>query len=425
MSAPLLQAVRGRILFPIGAPPIPNGVIVFQDATIVAVGDTCPLNDCLDLGDVALCPGLVNAHTHLEFSELACPLSPAGGFAAWIRRLIDYRRDRSTQLLDRALEHGTAEIVAAGGVAIGDIITRLDSPAPAGGYTGICTNVHMCNFLELIGLAEKRSGELCERADTYLRAGSWRPGRRGISPHAPYTVHPESIAQLVEVAASHSAPMAMHLAETGEELQLLRDRSGPLRELLQELEAWDPEAIRLGSRPLDYLRILARAPAALVIHGNYLQPDEWTYLTEHAQHMTVVYCPRTHRHFGHEPYPLARALGAGASLALGTDSRASNPDLSMLEELRQAIDSHPDVDPQQLLQMATWNGARALGLAHVGRLQPGYDATFLALRLPTAAGGSPTESLWHSELVIESHWYRGERINSNDLRWTLDPAKPA
>ncbi len=129
-------------------------------------------------------------------------------------------------------------------------------------------------------------------------------------------------------------PVAMHLAESREELDLLRDGTGPFQDLLDERSMWDPQAIPLGSRPLDYLRMLADAPRALVIHGNYLDDEELAFLGANRERMSLVYCPRTHAYFFHPPYPLGRALAAGVHVALGTDSRASNPDLSLLEEMR-------------------------------------------------------------------------------------------
>ena len=86
--------------------------------------------------------------------------------------------------------------------------------------------------------------------------------------------------------------------------------------------------------------MLADAPRALVIHGNYLDRDEHEFLAAHADRMSLVYCPRTHAYFDHPPYPLAELLAAGVRVALGTDSRASNPDLNLLGEMRHVARTH-------------------------------------------------------------------------------------
>ncbi len=125
----------------------------------------------------------------------------------------------------------------------------------------------------------------------------------------------------------------MHLAESPEELRLLSHGDGPFRDLLADRSMWDESAIPAGTRPLDYLRMLAAAPKALVVHGNYLSAEELQFLATHAASMSLVYCPRTHGFFEHSPYPLRQALDLGVRVAIGTDSRASNPDLSLLAEL--------------------------------------------------------------------------------------------
>ena len=132
---------------------------------------------------------------------------------------------------------------------------------------------------------------------------------RGISPHAPYTVHPGLLKRLVALAVEKKLPVAMHLAESREELELLATGTGPFRDLLVDRSMWDTEAIPLGSTPLDYLRTLAEAPRALVIHGNNLSDEEIGFLAAHRERMSVVYCPRTHAYFGHDPYPLEQNAG--------------------------------------------------------------------------------------------------------------------
>src|SRR5690606_12357758 len=100
-------------------------------------------------------------------------------------------------------------------------------------------------------------------------------------------------------AAARNLPVAMHIAESPDELELLRAARGPFRDLLEELGAWRDAMHPPGRRPLDYLHRLSAAPRGLVIHGNYLDAEETDYLAAHADQMAVVYCPRTHARFGH------------------------------------------------------------------------------------------------------------------------------
>ena len=187
----------------------------------------------------------------------------------------------------------------------------------------------------------------------------------------------------------------MHLAESREELELLRHGTGPLRAFLEEIGAWDATAIPSGSRPIDYLRLLASAHRALVIHGNYLDDEETAFLAANAERMSVVYCPRTHDWFAHRAYPLEKMLAAGVTVALGTDGRGSSPDLSLLGEMRFAARQHPAVPLDRILQLGTVLGAKALGRErHVGTLEPGKQADLAIVALPDRDAADPHELLF-------------------------------
>jgi cytosine/adenosine deaminase-related metal-dependent hydrolase len=216
----------------------------------------------------------------------------------------------------------------------------------------------------------------------------------GISPHAPYTVSPKLLKLLVSHAQQHNLPMAMHLAESREELDFLREGAGPFRQLLEERSMWDPNAVPNGSRPIDYLQMLAGAPRALVVHGNYLDFHELSFLGANRTHMSLVYCPRTHAYFAHEPYPLAAAATARVRVALGTDSRASNPDLDLLKEMREMTCAHSWLPPQDVLRMGTLAGAKALGRDRdVGSIAEGKVANLVAIPIQDNALAKPDDFL--------------------------------
>lgn len=365
--------LRARWVLPIEAPPIEGGYVAVVDGVIAEVSaNDLNRGPVADLGDVILLPGLVNAHTHLEFSGLTKPLgAPGMSLPAWIRAVIA-DRGRGDRDAAAAIAAGLCESAAAGVTTIGEIAT---SPAPCYQVEGLPRTLL---FQEAIGFSAGRvdsvASEMERRVDAAGRSA-------GISPHAPYTVNPQLLVRLVDLAIDRQLPIAMHLAESREELQLLRDGSGPFQELLAERSMWDDAAIPRGSRPLDYLRQLARAPRSLAIHGNYFDADEIALAAAHRDRMSVVYCPRTHAYFEHKPYPLASMLDAGVRVALGTDSRASNPDLNLLSEVQDVASRFPQIDPAALLRMATLDAAEALGFGDlVGSLTPGKRAEIKVMR---------------------------------------------
>jgi cytosine/adenosine deaminase-related metal-dependent hydrolase len=266
---------------------------------------------------------------------------------------------------------------------------------------------------EAIGFSRARALSALAAVEERLQSYHAANHAIGVSPHAPYTVSPTLVRMLVLLARRQQVPVAMHLAECEEELQLMLDGTGSLRELLESRSMWDGTAIPAGTRPLDYMRILADAPRSLVIHGNYLDHAEYAFLAERADRMWLVYCPRTHAYFAHPKYPLAALLDGGVRVALGTDSRASNPDLNMLAEMRHAARAHPDVSPDAILRMATLNAAEALGIAaDCGSITPGKLACFIAIPIPTGAKSvlGRQESFLTDDAAPTTCWFRGQPV---------------
>ena len=381
---------------------------------IVAVGKTPLAGPVEDLGNVAVLPGLVNAHTHLDLSGPAKPLGRQGmAFVDWLRLVIDYRRRlrlRKEPDCRLRLRKGPEESLRLGTTTLGDIVQPGSSVDPMDiEHSGVDTTA----FLELIAPTTDRVAPAIESARRHAdRTGTsdrWRPG---LAPHAPYSVHPELLRRAVRLSRARRIPIAMHLAESREEIELIGSGGGPFRDFLAQMGAWEKDLFRPGGRPLDYLHALADAHRILVIHGNYLDDEEIALLAEHAGRMAVVYCPRTHAYFEHDPYPLEKMLEAGVAVALGTDSRASSPDLSVLAEMRAVARRHPSVDRRDVLRMGTIRAAEALGRdGEVGSLEPGKRADLAIVALPDHNAADPYELLFDCEGEVVQTWCRGAPIS--------------
>ncbi|MFG0335264.1 MAG: amidohydrolase family protein [Maioricimonas sp. JB049] len=384
------QAARTRLqarwLFPVAGMPIENGEIEIAEGRIEYVG---PIRQGspLDLGNCAILPGLLNAHTHLEFSTIAAPLQPPRPFASWIGSVVQWRRERK-QPAAEAIRIGLEESARSGVTTLAEIATtgwedvRLSEGDPA-----------VVRFQELLGLTDQARAAQIETAESIAAAAKHDPHARfGLSPHTPFTVHPELYRRVLDIARDARLPVAIHLAETTEELQLLAEGTGPLVDMLRNFGVWQEGLFPPGSRPLDWLKPLADVPRALVVHGNYLKSDAIDWLAGHP-HVAVVYCPRTHAFFGHAAHPWREMLARGVNVTLGTDSRASNPDLNLWNELRFLADAHPDVPAETLLRLVTCNAARALGVdADRGTLAAGKAADLAIVKLD-GVGDDPWETL--------------------------------
>jgi cytosine/adenosine deaminase-related metal-dependent hydrolase len=259
--------------------------------------------------------------------------------------------------------------------------------------------VSAVTFLELLGRAEERVQPLMDLAKSHISAARAAANvYPGLSPHATYSIHPQLLRQACALSAAEQFPVAMHVAESRQELKLLANHVGPLVDLLAKLGAWIPSAIPPGARPLDFLETLQNAHRALVIHGNFLTTEEIEFIGARRDRMSVVYCPRTHAYFRRWLYPLAEMLRAGVRLAVGTDSRASNPDLSVLAELRQIARGLPRHDPAEILKMGTLSAAEALGIdAEYGSISVGKRAAFAVVPI-LERRYDPVEQVLHTDM---------------------------
>ncbi len=388
-----IERIVARWVIPVDQPPIEDGVVEIADGRIVEVGrrSGAPDDATLDLGNAALLPALVNAHAHLEFSDLAEPIEPAAPFTQWIRNLLAYRRERKLSI-GELVRDGLREAARVGTGLVGEIAAGDWQPAEiaaslqSSDFDGELPTV--VAFRELIGLLPEQAADQLELARRHidecrtLSDGADGIGNRGLtlrpalSPHAPYSVGLDLYHQLVDLARRESVPLCIHLAETPAELELLDRGTGEFVEMLSAFGIWQPGLVPRGLRPMDFLEPLANLDHALIAHGNYLSDDEIVWLGQHPN-VATVYCPRTHAFFGHGEHPWQKLLAAGATVCLGTDGSSSNPDYNLWSEL-QFLASRPGLIAQSPLpELATLSGARALGCeSDYGSVAPGKVAEF-------------------------------------------------
>jgi cytosine/adenosine deaminase-related metal-dependent hydrolase len=398
--------LRAAWVVPVSRPPIRHGFVRLAGAQIAEVGDGSPPagdGEVLDLGPVALLPGLVNPHTHLELTAYAGQLAPAP-FWDWISRLVRLRAAPGQLERERAgVRDGAWQSLRAGVTCVGDISRRnLAWPVLKR------MPIRKVCFAELLSLAddpprnpdELRAGLDAVEEDALLTAG--------VSPHAPYTVPAEHIRAAVALAHERRRPWCTHWAETPEEVAFLAGESVDLPPVLTAVMA------RCGvsaprQAPMAYLAsCTAGLGPGLLAHVNYVKHEEIAALAS-AGH-SVVYCPRAHRFFGHEPHPFMSLRRAGVRLCIGTDSSASNENLALLEELAvlgAAVGGA--LSAEELLRLVTIEAARALGLAAlVGSIEPGKQADLAAF--PCDAARDPVAALIAQPPKASAVWVAGERV---------------
>ena len=396
---------RARWILPIVGPPIADGWVECADGRVVAVGNGRPPGPAEDLterrGDVALMPGLVNSHTHLELSWLAGRVPPASSIVEWIQRLIAERGNGPAggpagAAAQQAVAAAVTRLRASGTALVGEVSNTLETlsvldNADIGGMVfhellGFMTPdpvSHVRNAFARLTEVEQR-----EHAFQWPEATNGRAARPPKAPprrrssivaHAPYSTSPGLFTEIAR--RKTEAPLTVHLGESSDEIEFLHTGRGPFRELLDQLEVFDPAWQPPACDPVEYLQRLGYLhDGCLIVHGTHLTPKDRATLCD--ANAVLVTCPRSNVWVGVGLPPVTRFYDEGLRVAIGTDSLASSPSLSMFDELAELRRIAPEVEAARLLESATKIGAEALGFPDYGTIVPGQRAVFAAVRLP-------------------------------------------
>ena len=340
-----------------------------------------------DFGNAVLLPTMANAHVHLDLSHLEGKLMQSADFTQWLKQVA--RARKVTVFEGRSVNKGIDQVIGGGATLVGDISVSGRS-AGALRRRGLGRSIVFC---EAIGLdpakADQQAGKLRAKIERLLRKATVRIG---ISPHAPYSVSPELFRRCVSLAKEYSLPMAIHTAETASEVEFLKRGTGELRQLLENYDllpkGWRPPGLT-PMRHLESLGVLNAQP--LLIHCNHVDMAEAETLAKLG--CPVAYCPRSNAFFQRDTNSLHLLQSAGVNVAIGTDSLASNSSLSMLDEIIFLKKQHPELRWDTIFQMATQNGAVALGVEQGGILATGLPANITAISLPPPEQQRPAEPL--------------------------------
>ena len=386
-----LTLLTARYIYPVTTAPLTDGAVVIEGERILALGSAADLA-CrypnarrVELGEVALLPAAINAHTHLELTALRGVIPEGLPMAEWIVALMAERRGLGEDGLRASAAEGVRETLASGVAAIGEIATYGHAIAPIieSGLRGVI-------YLEALSGDPAQADIVLARTQAQL--ARWQaeyrgaPVRFGLSLHAPYTVSTRLFERGAAWCRAEGIPLSIHAAESPAETLWLRDRSGPIRDTLYANRGlpFDLEAAP-GVSPIRHLHDCGALGAeTLLAHGVQVDADDLALLRE--TQTAVAHCPRSNMRLGNGRLAWAAYRAAGVRLALGTDSLASAPSLSLWEEAAYATDLHmlagEPPAPAELLQLATLGGADALGLAaDLGSLEAHKLARFASAPL--------------------------------------------
>jgi len=411
--------LRARAVVPVNAPPIENGAILIARGRIREVGTWRELSRwksrrTVDLGDCALLPGLVNAHCHLDYTAMAGLLPPPRSFADWLKSITATKSEWNSSDYAASWLAGAEMLVRTGTTTVADVEAIPELLPKVWGSTPL----RVISFLEMIGITGRRSPrEILGTALALWRQLPDAKGRLGLSPHAPYSTLPELLRLCGKAAKTRRCQIVTHVSESALEYEMFSRGRGEMYSWLKR-SSRDMSDCGQGS-PVQHLDRCGLLSANLIaVHANYLGRKDAELLG--ARGVTVVHCPRSHRYFGHENFPLRPLLRHGVNICLGTDSLASvrtgggrKVQLDLFAEMRTMAQAFPALKSGVVLQMATLNGARALGFkGEIGEFSPGASADAVAIPFT----GKMTEvlrAIVHHQGPIAASLIRG--------RWAVGP----
>jgi aminodeoxyfutalosine deaminase len=394
--------LRARLIVTMNGPPIENGAVAIDGnriddsppgsspsraarlrraapaGSVVDVGlfnevKARNSGEIVDLGEQALLPGLINAHCHLDYTCLRGKIPPPKSFADWIRAINAEKAKLSKQDYLVSINEGFAEAKRFGTTTIGNLTSFPELVAKV--YEPIRT----WWFAELIDVRQpNRAKDIADLSVESLKSKeTW-----GLAPHALFTASANLYRHCQEIARRENILLTTHLAESREEMSMFREASGPLYESMKGIGRPMDDCGHETPLALFVATILQQRDARpwIIAHLNELTESDFDLLARSTEKFHVVHSPRSHKYFAHSPFSFERLRALGCNICLGTDSLASNADLSLFAEMRAFQRSEPAVSPSKIFEMVTVNPARALRQENaLGKIRPGFCADFVSI----------------------------------------------
>jgi cytosine/adenosine deaminase-related metal-dependent hydrolase len=369
------KIIRAQWLLPISRPPIKDGAILIEGNRILNIGASstilrrfkAPLQD---LGSVILLPGLVNAHSHLEYSCLKDKIKPKKNFKDWIVEIVELKKKIKDEQILKGIFSSIRDLQKSGTVLLGET-TNTGLSINALKRSGLSGTI----FYELVGN---------NPFEDYLKIEKKFPEtsslRISVSCHAPHSVPHSLISEVGRYLRKTRKTSSIHLGESLAEVQWIKEKKGPFSKLIhKESLIQNPD---LGKKlgPFEYLKKKRFLNAKILcVHCIHLSQNEMEGLRKCS--CFVALCPRSNAYTGAGKAPVKKFISLQVPLCLGTDSLASNEDLDLWKEMKTLKKFFPFLSYHFILRMATLNGARALGFEKThGSIEPGKKASFIYIK---------------------------------------------
>lgn len=362
----MVNYVSANYIYPVISPPIKDGVIGFKsDGTITGVYTQEEALE-LNITDIRyhegiLVPGFVNTHCHLELSHLFKKIPQKTGLPAFVREIVA-QREQPEEIVLSAMKEADRQMFENGIVAVGDISNVLVSKAIKENSA-----IYYHTFVEVFGF-DRPSKPIIDNALSICK--NFGPLPASIVPHAPYSVSEELFTAIRNVTGFKDV-LSIHNQETAAENEFFELGTGQFAQMYERLGVQKSACHGNGKNSLKYHLPQLPQNNLLLVHNTFSTKQDVDFARK--QHGFVFWCICAHANLYIENNlpDIEMLLNEDIKITLGTDSLASNHQLSILAEM-QVIQEHKNISFDHLITWATLNGAKFLNIdRQYGSLQVG------------------------------------------------------
>ena len=369
-----MRKIASSYIFAGDQPPIKNGILVCEDdGTIIDIIDkkeTFREEAGVEFYSGILVPGFINTHCHLELSHLKGKINEHLGIAGFIGK-INTLRNEEPENINRSIQVADKKMWAAGISAVGDISNSVLSLE-----TKRQSKIYYHTFVEAFGFHPSRA----ERAFNHAKkvSAEFRENHipASIVPHSPYSVSEPLFKAISENASDEKSILCIHNQESKGEAEFFLKGKGPIADHLQfnlglDTSHWRPA----GQTSLSF--VISKLPAEnqlILVHNTFTQKTDIETLKKKRlpENTFLALCPNSNLYIEDQLPPVNLFKDEGFNICFGTDSLASNHQLSVLSELITVQLNFPDIELMKLFTWATLNGAKALNIEKTfGSFEPG------------------------------------------------------
>ncbi len=371
-----MRSIQADVIVTNTGNPLINGIVSFDENTglIISVdSDPGKVPGTIEKVSGVIVPGYINAHCHLELSHLSAFIPSGTGLIDFISRVIQLRSFPQEEI-QNAIIRADHEMYQNGIVAVGDISNTTDTLE-----VKKSSEIIYHTFVEAFDLLQPELTS--QHFDTYhkvfLEFKNKSSDPVSMSPHAPYSVSEKMFKQINEINPA-DCPVSIHNQEHKDEDDLFRDTKGAFIDFYDSiglsLDHFHPKHNSSLSYTLSFMR---PSQHTLLVHNTMSTSADIRMAMSWSPYVFWTTCPNANLYIENQLPKYQRFLSQDVKMCIGTDSRASNWQLSIFEEMK-TIKKYQSVVPDlDIVRWATINGAEALGMDHLGRiatdLRPGLN----------------------------------------------------